>query len=195
MEIKKGENKMNTNMFTKKGFTLIELLVVVLIIGILAAIAVPQYQYAVLKSRYHTLMNMTKAVKDTQEVYYLQNGKYAEHFSELDISAPGGAQIAITPVKRSNGSFSDYETMSFDNGEKIIALNNEQVMAFLIRDNERFMDYNLKYDNINIWGGATGLCVAWAESGDMGIKLCKDLATDINLCTIRPNGRSTCRLR
>ena len=73
---------------TKAGFTLIELLVVVLIIGILAAVAVPQYQKAVDKSRAMTVMSTIKAIKDAQEVYYLANGKYATDFNDLDIERP-----------------------------------------------------------------------------------------------------------
>ncbi|MCQ2410794.1 MAG: prepilin-type N-terminal cleavage/methylation domain-containing protein [Elusimicrobiaceae bacterium] len=68
-----------------KAFTLIELLVVVLIIGILAAVAVPQYQKAVIKTRGALLMAFLRQGMRAQEMYRLETGKWATSFVDLDI--------------------------------------------------------------------------------------------------------------
>ena len=72
----------------KKGFTLIELLVVVLIIGILSAIALPQYTKAVEKSRGTQALTLLKALHQAQQAHHLANGTYSDSFSELDVSVP-----------------------------------------------------------------------------------------------------------
>ena len=59
---------------TTKGFTLIELLVVVLIIGILAAVALPQYQKAVEKSRIAEALTNLQAIVKSAQLYVLENG-------------------------------------------------------------------------------------------------------------------------
>lgn len=78
------------------GFTLIEMLATVLIVGILAAVALPQYQKAILKSRFVALMPGLSALRDGEESFYLANRHYTMNMRELDVKVPQGARIVPT---------------------------------------------------------------------------------------------------
>lgn len=74
-----------------KGFTLIEILVAVLIVGILAAVAVPTYQKAVEKSKTTAPLSNLGAIAKAQKVKKLESLHYTDKVEELDISLPDEA--------------------------------------------------------------------------------------------------------
>ena len=93
-------------MCQKRGFTLIELLVVVLIIGILAAVALPQYTKAVEKSRAAEAFTIVRAIRDAQKAYYMANGSYTNDLNNLDITVPGTDNMYNTVPRKETKWFS-----------------------------------------------------------------------------------------
>ena len=87
------KNKIIQNKKFTKGFTLLELLVVVLIIGILAAIALPQYRKATEKSKASQGLVLLKAINESFKSFYLVNNNYPTDFDQIDVSLPEGFDI------------------------------------------------------------------------------------------------------
>ena len=100
------------------GFTLIELLVVVLIIGILAAVALPQYQKAVEKSKAAQAISLLRPIAQAAETYYLTNGTYPTDNSDID-----ALDIGLTPEQKTQFLCSDMFMECTNTGEWGISLN------------------------------------------------------------------------
>ena len=113
----------------KQAFTLIELLVVVLIIGILAAVAVPQYQVAVAKSRYVSMKIYADTITKAEKFYFLANGKYTVNFNDLDIET--GEQVDNITNER----YTNWGYCTLSGGA------HSYVICYLFKKNERIMGY------------------------------------------------------
>ena len=131
----------------KRAFTLIELLVVVLIVGILTAVAVPQYQLAVDKSKYTSLMPVIRAIKNAQEIYFLENGEYATSINELNITVPQTVRYAFLP---------------------------DSVAGYIYHNNILQNTLTISYDHSGFSGAERMACFAY--TGPRSERLCKSIA-------------------
>ena len=97
----------------RKGFTLVELAVVIIILGILAAFAVPRFLDSVERSKAGEAFNYLAAVRSAQERYQIRQGTYADDITKLDIQMPDPKYFTVgTPAAGSSGSLEDSWTLT-----------------------------------------------------------------------------------
>jgi len=107
----------------REGFTLIELLVVVLIIGILASVAMPQYFKSVEKSRSAEAINIANALAEAQSRFYMKTGTYGylsdndfdvdfanlQYFTVTNAGGTDGHTVIVTRNSSAGGGLGAYE--------------------------------------------------------------------------------------
>ena len=165
MEIEKQKNI--------KGFTLIEMLVVVLIIGILAGIALPQYQMAVTKAKVASILPIMRRWKDALQEYKLQNGSYVtedEDYPDADTLGtnwPSDWECPNVNIECGNGYWNCFANE--DSGGEISCLHDTNDGSFSI------LMYQADDQNCEACQGKI-LCQA---NGTEGNKVCKALGGKI----------------
>lgn len=134
-----------------KGFTLIELLVVVLIIGILTAVALSQYNKAVRKAQRTEVLNAIYALDQGFAAYYLEHG----NFSKLVGSSNTMIGAADLDIEIPELKYSQYETTD---GQSPIAIKANKLGKYFYRNGS---DYSTPYVKFIMPDKVTTLQISW----------------------------------
>ena len=151
----------------KRGFTLIELLVVVLIIGILSAVAMPQYTAAVEKARVAEALQNISTMEKQIELYLLENGTPTSEVCYKDFAT---AQL-------SGGEWENcvYSTKNFEYYRPSVNFGGTEGYIEVIRQGNEYtlISETNTSDNSVQHGNWYHACYTWQS--DTGRKICKQL--------------------
>lgn len=157
---------MNKKQKKKKGFTLIELLVIVIIIGILAALALPLYFKAMEKSRISEAATLLGAIAKAEQRYKLQDNEYTDRINNLDIDI-----LDHTLEQIATGNSFDTKYFNF-------ILGNESASA--ARKNGENYSLNINYSTNKI------TCIVSEESN----KICQSMGFEVVETIPDPSSRA-----
>jgi type IV pilus assembly protein PilA len=97
----------------RRGFTLIELLIVVVVIGILAALAIPKFQSTKGKAYFAGMRSDLRNLTTAEEAYFYDHSAYTTHLDSLRFSSSNGDVVSITEATLNGWSGTSQNTESY----------------------------------------------------------------------------------